>query len=129
MMDIKSIGHRFPLDINCGSPPNRRTTDIVCSEDGCNCTFSSFSELELHIEAGIHESSQAKKGCETIYDTLKLEWAAKFSTIDTYQAKQSQSGSNLVRQASAQRTSLNMGWARRHLEQAVFGFRIMFAST
>ena len=28
-VDIKSIGHRFPLDINCGSPPNRRTTDTV----------------------------------------------------------------------------------------------------
>ena len=27
--DIKSIEHRFPLDINCGSPANRRTTDTV----------------------------------------------------------------------------------------------------
>ncbi len=32
MMLIKSIGHRFPLDINCGSPPNRCTTDIVCNQ-------------------------------------------------------------------------------------------------
>ncbi len=31
-VDIKSIGHRFPLDINCGSPPNRRTTDIVTEQ-------------------------------------------------------------------------------------------------
>ena len=31
-VDIKSIGHRFPLDINCGSPPNRRTTDTVQTE-------------------------------------------------------------------------------------------------
>ncbi len=26
-MSDGSIRHRFPLDINCGSPPNRRTTD------------------------------------------------------------------------------------------------------
>ena len=32
MMSIHAqIGHRFPLDINCGSPPNRCTTDIVCN--------------------------------------------------------------------------------------------------
>ncbi len=28
-VDIKSIGRRFPLDINCGSAPNRCTTDTV----------------------------------------------------------------------------------------------------
>ncbi len=28
-VDIKSIGHQFPLDINCGSPPNRCTTDNI----------------------------------------------------------------------------------------------------
>ena len=30
---------------------------FVCSEDGCNCKFNSFLELELHIEAGIHKST------------------------------------------------------------------------
>ena len=78
---------------------------FVCSEDDCNYTFNSFSELELHIEAGIHESRQATKKCETLYDTLKLEWAAKFSTIDTYQAKESQG------KPPTQSTFLNMGWA------------------
>lgn len=76
---------------------------FVCSEDGCNCTFNSFSELGLHVEAGIHESRQAKKRCETLYDTLKFEWRAKFSTIDNYQAKETQNESNLVRQAFTQR--------------------------
>ena len=32
---IKSIRHRFPLDINCGSPPNRRTTDTVGFDEKC----------------------------------------------------------------------------------------------
>ncbi len=30
-MGQNRCGHRFPLDINCGSPPNRRTTDTVCT--------------------------------------------------------------------------------------------------
>ena len=84
---------------------------FVCSENGCNYTINSFSELELHLEAGMHEPRQDKKKCETLYDTLKLEWAAKFLTIDTYQAKESPSASSLVRKTSTQRTLLNMGWA------------------
>ena len=94
---------------------------FVCSDASlfvCNYTFNSFSELELHLEAGIHEPRQDKKRCETLYDTLKLEWAAKFSTVDTYQAKESPSASSLI-------------WVGhlRHQEQEVFGFQIMFAST
>ena len=32
---------------------------FVCPEEGCNCTFDSFSELELHTDVGIHDTRKS----------------------------------------------------------------------
>ena len=40
---------------------------FVCPEEGCNCTFDSFSELELHTDVGIHDTR--KSG--SLYDKVR----------------------------------------------------------
>ena len=46
--------------------------------------FESFSELELHIDVGVHEAAVRKT--ETLYNRIRRDWAEKFSSIDDYQS-------------------------------------------
>jgi hypothetical protein len=39
-----------------------------CPEQGCNCVFSSFDELEIHLDVGKHQRFINNEG---VYDTLK----------------------------------------------------------
>ena len=50
-----------------------------CDEAGCNYTFSSFEDLELHMEIGTHNRFVEN---ESVYDTLRREWVKKLTTID-----------------------------------------------
>ena len=38
---------------------NDQPSMFVCPEEGCNCTFDSFSELELHTYVGIHDTRKS----------------------------------------------------------------------
>ena len=51
---------------------------FVCPEEGCNCTFDSFSELELHTDVGIHDNRKS----ESLYDKVRKNWAENFSSIE-----------------------------------------------
>ena len=48
---------------------------FVCPEEGCNCTFDSFSELELHTDVGIHDTR--KSG--SLYDKVRKNRAGRSS--------------------------------------------------
>ena len=50
-----------------------------CPEPGCQRILKSFRELEIHIEIGDHGKKPMN---ESIYDRLRREWAARFSTVD-----------------------------------------------
>ncbi|KAK3728256.1 hypothetical protein QZH41_006730 [Actinostola sp. cb2023] len=52
---------------------------FLCPEAGCTDTFDSFSELELHIDVGVHEIPDAKV---SFYDTIRKDWAEKISSVD-----------------------------------------------
>ena len=52
---------------------------FVSPEEGCNCTFDSFSELELHTDVGIHDTR--KSG--SLYDKVRKNWAENFSSRGT----------------------------------------------
>ena len=39
---------------------------FVCPEEGCNCTFDSFSELEFHTDVEIHDNRKS----ESLYDKV-----------------------------------------------------------
>ena len=40
---------------------------LVCPEEGCNCTFDSFSELEFHTDVEIHDNRKS----ESLYDKVR----------------------------------------------------------
>ena len=75
-----------------------------------NNAFDSFGELELHIDVGVHETPNRKK--ESLYDTIRRNWAEKFSSIDSYQRSTTpnQPGDFLVSSEGTSPT-LNIGWA------------------
>ena len=56
---------------------------FVCPEEGCNCTFDSFSELELHTDVGIHDNRKS----ESLYDKVRKNWAENFSSIENQKLK------------------------------------------
>ena len=54
---------------------NDQPSMFVCPEEGCNCTFDSFSELELHTDVGIHDTR--KSG--SLYDKVRKNRAERSS--------------------------------------------------
>ncbi|CAB4021822.1 Transposon Tf2-6 poly, partial [Paramuricea clavata] len=77
-----------------------------CNEPGCNYVFNSFDQLELHREIGTH--SRFIKN-ESVFDTLRREWAKKFTTIEDNSSTQSvQPSSKSLKNG---KTDLQMGWA------------------
>ena len=52
---------------------------FVCPEEGCNCTFDSFSELELHIDVRIHDNRKS----ESLYDKVRKTGLKKFLPLRT----------------------------------------------
>ena len=57
---------------------NDQPSMFECPEEGYNCTFDSFSELELHTDVGIHDTR--KSG--SLYNKLQKNRAEKFSSIE-----------------------------------------------
>ena len=82
---------------------------FVCPEDGCTSNFDSFSDLELHIDVGLHE---IERNNESLYDGLRRDWAAKFAGIDSYKSEvcnKPDESSHMSRKDSL--SPLSMGWA------------------
>ena len=84
---------------------------FVCPEEGCNCTFDSFSELELHTDVGIHDTR--KSG--SLYDKVRKNWAEKFSSSIENQKLTSNKSStgltvNSTKQTGGVRFSQNVRW-------------------
>lgn len=87
---ITSEMRQLPVNEDQENPKNAIDSDdqpslFVCPEVGCSYNFDSFSDLELHIDVGLHEIQ--KKRNETLYDGLRRDWVAKFSGIDSYKSK------------------------------------------
>ena len=78
---------------------------FVCPEEGCNCTFDSFSELELHTDLGIHDTR--KSG--SLYDKVRKNWAEKFSSIENQKITSNKSSTGLT--VNSTNSRLSIGWA------------------
>ena len=78
---------------------------FVCPEEGCNCTFDSFSELELHTDVGIHDTR--KPG--SLFDKVRKNWAEKFSFIENQKLTSNKSSTGLSVNSTNSRPSI--GWA------------------
>ena len=75
-----------------------------CTETHCNYTFSSFQDLEHHMDLGQHSRVVNN---ETVYDTIRREWARKCDNINSKLA----SASSLVKEMVEGQTELQQGWA------------------
>ena len=75
-----------------------------CPEQGCNCVFSSFDELEIHLDVGKHQRFINNEG---VYDTLKREWAKNFTTVSENSIPEAQKNSTTLQG----QCRLEMGWA------------------
>ena len=83
---------------------------FVCLEEGCSNAFESFSELELHIDVGVHEVAVRKT--KTLYDRIRRDWAEKFASIDDYQFKTTKNQPCDAPVSSEETFSfLDIGWA------------------
>ena len=78
---------------------------FVCPEEGCNCTFDSFSELELHTDVGIHDNRKS----ESLYDKVRKNWAEKFSSIENQKLTSNKSSTGLT--VNSTNSRLSIGWA------------------
>ena len=84
---------------------NDQPSMFVCPEEGCNCTFDSFSELELHTDVGIHDTR--KSG--SLYDKVRKNWAEKFSSIENQKLTSNKSSTGLT--VNSTNSRLSIGWA------------------
>ena len=89
---------------------------FFCSEPGCQMVFKKFSELESHLDVGEHR--QVRSGSETVYDTIRRDWAEKFLTVDNNEETGrsrtlvAHSDEQRVRnEASGSCSDLQLGWA------------------
>lgn len=74
-----------------------------CPEPGCNYVFYKFNDLELHQDFGQHSRIV---GNETVYDTIRREWASKYRTVSNSLAMPTVSETLEIGQSEVQ-----MGWA------------------
>ena len=94
------------------SKETERTTPLFeCSVLGCVEVFETFSQLELHLDVGKHTVSRLSQ-----YDTIKRDWALKFSSIDTAGTECSSCSSFSSTPVTppgdtSPHTSLQTGWA------------------
>lgn len=87
------------------SSNNEENNDLFdCPEHGCNCTFSTFDDLEVHLDVGQHHRFINNEG---VYDTLRREWARNFTTV-TGSASSTLHKETTLLQGQCH---LEMGWA------------------
>ena len=101
-----NVGHRL-LDRKkeATSQGEEEVRVFECSEPGCCKSFDSFADLELHLDAGIHEMTSTT-GKESLYDGIKRQWAHQFTTISNIKIKHKPE--QLLFGVA---TELEMGWA------------------
>ncbi len=78
-----------------------------CQEANCNYVFATFRDVEMHMDLGQHSRFVNN---ESVYDTLRREWANKYSTVTTDVQKAATTQKSTVQLASCE-SDLHMGWA------------------
>ncbi len=79
-----------------------------CTEPNCNYTFTSIGDLEHHMDVGTHSRFVEN---ETVYDTLRREWASKYATIASSTSMSSVPAQSSSTSPTHYQTQLQMGWA------------------
>ena len=79
------------------------STLFPCPQEGCSSSFQSFESLQRHLNYGQHESKTSQ---ESVYDQLRRDWVARFTTLLPENRPRAKSGVSSVTFCS-----LPMGWA------------------
>ena len=74
-----------------------------CPQEGCNSSFETFDSLQRHLDCGQHENKTSQ---ESVYDQLRRNWVARFSTLVLENRPRPKS--DISSMASS---SLPVGWA------------------
>lgn len=92
------------------STETESTTPLFeCSVLGCVEAFETFAQLELHLDVGKHTVRGLNQ-----YDAIKIDWALKYSSIDTTDTKSCSSDSSWPRTSpedTSNNSPLQTGWA------------------
>ena len=98
------------LDINAHSASDTTSNFRMyeCTKAGCKESFASVDELELHLDVGTHQRSSKEE--ESLYDTIRRDWADKFSNIRNMKIP---GGSKSVRESLffGESSEVSRGWA------------------
>ena len=78
-----------------------------CMEENCNYVFSTFSDLEMHMDLGQHSRFVNN---ESVYDSLRREWANTYSTL-TINVQKAATTKKSTMQLRSGESDLPMGWA------------------
>lgn len=77
-----------------------------CPQPGCLQSFKLFSDLEIHLDVGMHDYNSPCK--DSFFDSLRRDWAGMFSTISNSKLPDTQKHrEDLIFGES----SMCMGWA------------------
>ena len=74
-----------------------------CPHEGCNSSFETFDSLQRHLDCGQHENKTSQ---ESVYDQLRRDWVARFSTLVAENRPRPKSDVS-----SMANSSLPIGWA------------------
>ena len=79
------------------------STLFPCPQEGCSSSFQSFESLQRHLNHGQHENKTSQ---ESVYDQLRRDWVARFTTLFPENRPRAKSS-----ESSVTSSSLPMGWA------------------
>ena len=78
-----------------------------CNEPGCSSEFSTYGELEDHMQLGQHGTKESQ---ESVYDRLRRQWISKFSAL-TLEPETSTVSNDTRQQSKVSNGPPSKGWA------------------
>ena len=91
------------LNSNQSVTVSEASTLFPCPQEGCSSSFQSFESLQRHLNYGQHENKTSQ---ESVYDQLRRDWVARFTTLLPENRPRAKSSGSSVTSSS-----LPMGWA------------------
>ena len=107
-LTVKNKQNFFDMSVKRSSKKKQLTQSkasalFPCPQEGCGSSFQSFDSLQQHLNYGQHENKTSQ---ESVYDQLRRDWVARFSTVLPKNRPRPKSGIS-----SATSFSLPIGWA------------------
>ena len=102
--------------ISSESSASGKTHLYFCKEQGCVSTFSTYMDVEQHMDTGKHNMEEET---DTTYDRIRKQWASKVSELQTTREQTSEAnipGTSTT--SSTDRPTKPRGWALKVSKRA-----------